>query len=69
MPSETVLLELPLNVLCRLLQERSLSACELRYLDQASHQAGCWAVKASCSSVLPCTECEASGMSDDGRLY
>ncbi|WP_116364631.1 hypothetical protein [Parahaliea mediterranea] len=45
---QTVQLELPLAVLCRLLQERSLAACEFRCLDMASHQAGCWAVKSSC---------------------
>ncbi len=48
MPSKTVQLELRLDVLYRLLQQRSLSACEFRCLDEASHQAGCWAVKASC---------------------
>lgn len=49
-PSETVQLELPLPVLCRLLRERNLSACEFRCLDPDSHRAGCWAVKCSCKA-------------------
>lgn len=48
-PCATVQLELPLPVLCRLLREHNLKACEFRCLDQDSHRAGCWAVKASCT--------------------
>ncbi|MFV0476898.1 MAG: hypothetical protein ACK5ME_03570 [Parahaliea sp.] len=53
--SSTVQLEIPLEVLCRLLQSHSLRACEFRTLDEASHRAGCWAVKSSCKfcSTLP----------------
>ncbi|TXS93544.1 hypothetical protein [Parahaliea aestuarii] len=46
----TVQLELSLAVLCRLLQDRSLAACEFRCLDIESHRAGCQAVKSSCTS-------------------
>lgn len=49
-PGTTVQLELPLPVLCRLLRERNLAACEFRCLDPDSHRAGCWAVKCSCTS-------------------
>lgn len=45
-----VQLELDLPVLCRLIQERSLSACEFRCLDVESHRAGCWAVKFCCTA-------------------
>ena len=42
-----VQLELPLEVLCRLLRQGSIVASEWRCLDPASHRAVCWAVKAS----------------------
>jgi len=49
-PAGAVHVEISLPVLCRLLQERSLAACEFRCLDLASHRAGCWAVKSSCTA-------------------
>ncbi len=64
MQPETVQLEVPINVLCRLLRQRSLTACEFRYLDEASHRAGCWAVKSCCTSAaagLPGDACGCAG--------
>ena len=48
---ERIQLELPLEVLCRLLRERSLVACEFRCLNQASSRAGWRAVKKSVVDV------------------
>ncbi|MBN7796815.1 hypothetical protein [Parahaliea mediterranea] len=49
-PRTRVQLEIELPVLCRLLQEGSIAACEFRCLDLDSHRAGCWAVKSSCTA-------------------
>ncbi len=49
--SERIQLELPVDVLCRLLRERSLVACEFRCLNHASSRAGWRAVKRSVVAV------------------
>lgn len=42
-----VQLEVPLDVLCRLLRERNLVASEFRGLNDPSRRAGWWAVKSA----------------------
>jgi hypothetical protein len=49
--SEAVQLELSMDVLCRLLRERSLVASDFRGLNARSNRAGWQAVKAS---LVPC---------------
>lgn len=45
--TENIQLELPMDVLCRLLRERNIVASDFRCLNERSSQAGWAAVKAS----------------------